>query len=138
MASILPLCGDCFEIGRPSRVGGDGYHLDPAYQAVTLAFQYCRAFFSELYRSCFVPKPQWEKRQGKPRTMRYELSDDEWTAINPMLPVQMIDTSVVRVHQHGACITDNNQQDMGRSRDGLTGKIHVVVDPVAASSNRST
>ncbi len=29
--------------------------------------------------------------------------------------VQMIDTSVVRVHQHGACIADNNQQDMGRS-----------------------
>jgi transposase len=34
--------------------------------------------------------------------------------------VQMIDTSVVRVHQHGACIADNNQQDMGRSRGGLT------------------
>ena len=30
--------------------------------------------------------------------------------------VQMIDTSVVRVHQHGACIADNNHQDMGRSR----------------------
>jgi hypothetical protein len=30
--------------------------------------------------------------------------------------VQMIDTSVVRVHQHGACIADNNQQDMRRSR----------------------
>jgi transposase len=30
--------------------------------------------------------------------------------------VQMIDTSVVRVHQHGARITDNGQQDMGRSR----------------------
>src|SRR5665213_819905 len=30
--------------------------------------------------------------------------------------VQMIDTLVVRVHQHGACITDNNHQDMGRSR----------------------
>src|ERR1700730_19050012 len=42
--------------------------------------------------------------------------------------VQMIDTSVVRVHQHGACIADNNQQDMGRSRGGLTGKIHAVVD----------
>ena len=28
--------------------------------------------------------------------------------------VQMIDTSVVRVHQHGACIADNNHQDMGR------------------------
>ena len=40
----------------------------------------------------------------------------------------MIDTSVVRVHQHGACITDNNHQDMGRSRGGLTSKIHAVVD----------
>ena len=42
--------------------------------------------------------------------------------------VQMIDTSLVRVHQHGACIADNNQQDMGRSRGGLTSKIHAVVD----------
>ena len=33
--------------------------------------------------------------------------------------VRMIDTSVVRVHQHGACIADNNHQDMGRSRGGL-------------------
>ena len=40
----------------------------------------------------------------------------------------MIDTSVVRVHQHGACIADNNRQDMGRSRGGLTSKIHAVVD----------
>ena len=37
--------------------------------------------------------------------------------------VQMIDTSVVRVHQHGACISDNNHQAMGRSRGGLTSKI---------------
>jgi transposase len=42
--------------------------------------------------------------------------------------VQMIDTSVVRVHQRGACVANNNQQDMGRSRGGLTGKIHAVVD----------
>ena len=42
--------------------------------------------------------------------------------------VQMIDTSVVRVHQHGACIADNNHQDMGSSRGGLTSKIHAVVD----------
>jgi succinate dehydrogenase/fumarate reductase-like Fe-S protein len=28
--------------------------------------------------------------------------------------VQMIDTSVVRVHQHGACIAGNNHQEMGR------------------------
>jgi hypothetical protein len=42
--------------------------------------------------------------------------------------VQMIDTSVVRVHQQGACIADNNHQDIGRSRGGLTSKIHALVD----------
>ena len=42
--------------------------------------------------------------------------------------VQMIDTSVVRVHQHGACIAANSEQLMGRSRGGLTTKIHAVVD----------
>jgi len=36
--------------------------------------------------------------------------------------VQMIDTSIVRVHQHGACITRNRRQSMGRSRCGLTSK----------------
>jgi transposase len=30
--------------------------------------------------------------------------------------VQMIDTSIVRVHQHGACITRNRRQSMGQSR----------------------
>ena len=128
--------------------------------------------------------------------MRYELSDEEWIAIKPMLPnkprgvprvndrrvlngifwvlrsgapwrdlpnsfgpyttcynrfvrwrragvwaklmsaladahdaaVQMIDTSIVRVHQHGACITRNRRQSMGRSRGGLTSKIHALVD----------
>jgi transposase len=128
--------------------------------------------------------------------MRYELSDEEWTAIKPMLPnkprgvprvndrrvlngifwvlrsgapwrdlpnnfgpyttcynrfvrwrragvwakimsalagahdvaVQMIDTSIVRVHQHGSCITRNRRQSMGRSRGGLTSKIHALVD----------
>ena len=42
--------------------------------------------------------------------------------------VQMIDTSIVRVHQHGACIIRNRRQSMGRSRGGLTTKIHAVVD----------
>jgi transposase len=42
--------------------------------------------------------------------------------------VQMIDTSVMRVHQHGACIAANSEQLMGRSRGGLTTKIHAVVD----------
>jgi transposase len=42
--------------------------------------------------------------------------------------VQMIDTSIIRVHPHGACITRNRRQSMGRSRGGLTSKIHAVVD----------
>jgi transposase len=42
--------------------------------------------------------------------------------------VQMIDTSIVPVHQHGACVTRNRRQPMGRSRGGLTSKIHEVVD----------
>ena len=42
--------------------------------------------------------------------------------------VQMIDTSIIRVHQHGACISRNGRQSMGRSRGGLTTKIYVVVD----------
>ncbi len=118
--------------------------------------------------------------------MRYELTDEEWAAIRPMLPnkprgvprvndrrvlngifwvlrsgapwrdlpdsfgpyttcynrfvrwrragvwgrimdalaaahdaaVQMIDTSIVRVHQHAACVAHNNEQSMGRSRAG--------------------
>src|SRR5213076_2695453 len=37
--------------------------------------------------------------------------------------VQMIDTSIVRVHQHGACIIRNRRQSMGRSRGGLTSKL---------------
>jgi hypothetical protein len=34
----------------------------------------------------------------------------------------------VRVHQHAACIARNRRQSMGRSRGGLTSKIHAVVD----------
>ena len=42
--------------------------------------------------------------------------------------VQMIDTSVVRVHQHGACTAGNREQHMGRSHGGLTSKVYAVVD----------
>ena len=50
-----------------------------------------------------------------------------WLAL--MMPLcKMIDTSIVRVHQHGACITRNRRQSMGRSRGGLTSKIHAVAD----------
>ena len=44
--------------------------------------------------------------------------------------VQMIDTSIVRAHQHGACIAGNGEQHMGRSRGGLTSKVHAVVDAI--------
>ena len=44
------------------------------------------------------------------------------------MAVQMIDTSIVRVHQHAASIARNKKQSMGRSRGGLTSKIHAVVD----------
>jgi transposase len=42
--------------------------------------------------------------------------------------VQMIDTSIVRVHQQGACITRNQRQSIGRSSGGLTSEIHAAVD----------
>jgi DDE family transposase len=42
--------------------------------------------------------------------------------------VEMIDTSMVRVHQHAACIADSGSLSVGRSRGGLTSKLHVVVD----------
>jgi transposase len=42
--------------------------------------------------------------------------------------VKMIGTSIVRVHQHPACIARNRGQSMGRSRGGLSSKIHAIVD----------
>jgi transposase len=52
--------------------------------------------------------------------------------------VQMIDTSIVRVHQHGACIAGNNQQHMGRSRGGLSLRSSGLLagDTGAASARR--
>ncbi|WP_196878867.1 IS5 family transposase [Roseibium album] len=42
--------------------------------------------------------------------------------------VQMIDSTVVRAHQHASCIQNNAREGFGRSRGGLTTKIHAVVD----------
>jgi hypothetical protein len=41
---------------------------------------------------------------------------------------QIIDTSVVRVHQHGGCAGGGETRLMGRSRGGLTTKIPASVD----------
>jgi transposase len=42
--------------------------------------------------------------------------------------VQMIDSSIVRVHQHGGCAGGGKTRLMGRSRGGLTTKIQACVD----------
>jgi transposase len=42
--------------------------------------------------------------------------------------VQMIDSSIIRVHQHAACIKHNETNCTGRSRSGQITKIHAVVD----------
>ena len=42
--------------------------------------------------------------------------------------VQMLDTTIIRVHQHAACIKPDERNCTGRSRGGLTTKIHAVVD----------
>ena len=42
--------------------------------------------------------------------------------------VKMIDTSIVRVHQHAASVARNRGQSIGRSRGGLSSKIHAIVD----------
>ncbi len=42
--------------------------------------------------------------------------------------IQMIDSTIVRAHQHASCIQNSAGEDFGRSRGGLTTKIHAVVD----------
>ena len=42
--------------------------------------------------------------------------------------VQTIDASVVRVHRHDACIANNHDEHIDRSRAGLSCTIDVVVD----------
>jgi transposase len=73
------------------------------------------------YKTCYNRFVRW-RRAGVWAKLMGALADAHDAA------VQMIDTSIVRVHQHGACITRNQRQSMGRSRGGLTSKIHAVVD----------
>jgi transposase len=73
------------------------------------------------YTTCYNRFVRWRRAGVWGRIM------DALAAANDA-GVQMIDASIVRVHQHGACITGNRRQSMGRSRGGLTSKIHAVVD----------
>lgn len=42
--------------------------------------------------------------------------------------VQMIDITIVRAHQHASCTRNSVSEGIGRSRGGLTTKVHAVVD----------
>ena len=52
--------------------------------------------------------------------------------------VQMIDTSVVRVHQHGACIAGNREQHMGRCEAGLRARFTLSWTPMACLCNSAS
>jgi len=73
------------------------------------------------YTTCYNRFVRW-RRAGVWDQLMNALTAGHDTA------VQMIDMFIVRVHQHGACIAGNSEQLMGRSRGGLTTKIHAVVD----------
>ncbi len=73
------------------------------------------------YTTCYNRFVRW-RRAGVWGRIMEALAGPHDTA------VQMIDTSIVRVHQHAACVARNRRQSMGRSRGGLTSKIHALVD----------
>jgi transposase len=76
-----------------------------------------------LYTTCYDRFVRW-RRAGVWRRIIDALAAAHDAAI------QMIDTSIVRMHQQGACITRNQRQSMGRTRGGLTSKIHALVTVV--------
>ena len=73
------------------------------------------------YTTCYNRFVRWRRAGVCARIMSVLASTHE-------AAVHIIDTSIIRVHQHGACITRNRRQSMGRSRGGLTSKIHALVD----------
>src|SRR5438445_10117423 len=73
------------------------------------------------YTTCYNRFVRWRRAGVWSRIM-------DSLAASHDVAVQMIDTSIVRVHQHGACIARSKRQSIGRSRSGLTSKIHAVVD----------
>src|SRR4029450_7581921 len=69
------------------------------------------------YTTCYNRFIRWRRAGAWARIMS-ALAGAHDTA------VQMIDTSIVRVHQHAACVIRNTRQSMGRSRGGLNSEIH--------------
>ena len=64
---------------------------------------------------------RWSKK-GILETILEAVADD------PDLDYLMVDGSIVRVHPHGAAKKQSGNESMGHSRDGLSTKIHAVVD----------
>ncbi|HEY8158458.1 MAG TPA: IS5 family transposase [Methylobacter sp.] len=52
----------------------------------------------------------------------------EAIADDPDLKYLMVDESIVRVHQHGAAKKQHHEEAIGKSRGGLSTKIHAAVD----------
>ncbi len=73
------------------------------------------------YTTCYNRFVRWRRAGAWGRIMEALAGANDTAA-------RMIDTSIVRVHQHAACVARNRMQSMGRSRGGLTSKIHAVVD----------
>nr|WP_319391163.1 IS5 family transposase [uncultured Cohaesibacter sp.] len=75
------------------------------------------------YTTCYNRFVRWRKARIWDRLLQAvsKAYDDD---------IIMIDSSCVRVHQHGATGKKGDQDDgcMGRSRGGLTTKIHALVD----------
>src|SRR3712207_5861206 len=72
------------------------------------------------YTTCYNRFSRWRKA-GIWDTILDAISDAGKSA------VQMLDTTIVRVHQHAACTKREQRDCTGRSRGGLTTKIHAVI-----------
>jgi transposase len=73
------------------------------------------------YTTCHNRFVRW-RRAGVWDCILAAISHREWA------DVQMIDSTIVRAHQHATCIKHDAAEELGRSRGGLTTKIHAVVD----------
>jgi hypothetical protein len=76
-----------------------------------------------------VPCGSNAKKQGlcqhvrlRPQKLTKYIRRERLRAAAPDAAVQMVDTSMVRVHQHAACIADSASQSVGRSRGGITSR----------------
>lgn len=81
------------------------------------------------YTTCYNRFVRWRRAGVWDQIM------DALTAVHDVA-VQMIDTSIVRVHQHGSCIAGNAEQHMGRSRGGPRRNCSVLIALVMLSSDK--